>query len=100
MISDASEGVSGLPPSRGACPAGGMLIDALNAGGCEAKRLASLMEVLSGHLDQAGEVVDPVRISELAADVTRISQGLAARLSIQMFAAEERCCSVRLPPAA
>lgn len=95
-----SESVSGTPPPAGPCPSGGLLIDALNAGGCEAKQISSLMEVLSGHLDQAREVYDPVRVSELAADVTRIARDLTSRLSGRMFEAEERCCAVRLPPAA
>lgn len=100
MMSEALDPRRMSRQASGPCPAGEQLVYALNAGGCEAKQLASLMEVLTGHLDQARETVDPVRVSELAADVTRISQGLAARLSSQMFEAEERCCAVRLPSAA
>lgn len=80
------------------CPASGQLVAALSAGGCDAKQIASLMEVLTGHLEQAGEVVDPVRVSELAADVTRIAQQLTSRLSGRMFEAEERCCNRRFVP--
>ena len=91
---------SALENRPGGCPAGAMLVEALNAGGCEAKQLSSLMEVLTGHLDQAGERIDPIRISELAADVTRIATDLTSRLSGKMFEAEHRCCATRSPPAA
>lgn len=100
MSENVQENMPGILPAVGPCPAGGLLIDALNSGGCEAKQIASLMEVLTGHLDQAREVIDPVRISELAADVTRIARDLNLRLSGRMFEAEERCCAVRLRPAA
>lgn len=95
MMSEAMDPRRIPQQASGPCPAGGLLIEALNAGGCEAKQLASLMEVLTGHLGQAGECYDPVRISELAADVTRIAQDLTSRLSGKMFEAEARCCAVR-----
>lgn len=100
MMSEAMDPRRTRQQASGPCPAGSLLIEALNSGGCEAKQISSLMEVLTGHLDQAGEMVDPVRISSLAADVARIARDLTSRLSVQMFAAEQHCSAVStLPPA-
>ena len=97
MLSEAMDPRRVPQQASGPCPAGGILIEALNTGGCEAKQISSLMEVLTSHLDQAGEMVDPVKVSSLAADVTRIARDLTSRLSVDMFAAEQRCCAARLP---
>lgn len=71
------------------------IMASINSAGYEADQLASLMEVLADHLGQAPQKVDPLRTARTGEDVARIAQGLSARLSDQMAAAEEYCCALR-----
>lgn len=88
------------PDGHRLCPMGNMIMAALNDGGSQAKQLASLLEVLTDHLDGAPERIDPIRTAQLAADVSRIAQDWSFRMSGRMFTAEGQCCMSRLHPSA
>lgn len=94
MLADGSESGQGSAGGE-LCGAGVAMLSALNEAGCEAKQLASLLEVLGDHLDQAPCKIDPLRTAELAADGLRIAQQFTIGLSGRAFDAEGGCCRHR-----
>lgn len=95
MSSEAYQNEEVGPPPIALCGAGVAMLSALNDAGCEAKRLASLMEVLGDHLDQAPHRIDPLRTAELAADVAALARQFSLSISGRAFEAEEGCCRRR-----